>query len=77
MISESESEVTKMYEKLKQIREEKGYTLADLARVIDKSIPNYSMKENGKLKFSVSEALKIADFLEEKVEDIFLKTNLQ
>ena len=66
-----------MYEKLVQKRKEKGYTSADLAKVIDKSVPNYSMKENGKLKFSVSEALKIADFLDEKVEDIFLKDNLQ
>jgi DNA-binding XRE family transcriptional regulator len=62
-----------MYEKLEQIRKEKGYTLADLAKVIDKSVPNYSMKENGKLKFSVSEALKIADFLDVKVEEIFFK----
>lgn len=66
-----------MYEVLKRIREEKGYTSADLARVIDKSTPNYSMKENGKLKFSVCEALKIADFLDEKVEKIFLRTDLQ
>lgn len=66
-----------MYEKLKQKREEKGYTLEDLARVIEKSVPNYSMKENGKIKFSVTEALKIADFLDEKVEDIFLRIDLQ
>ena len=66
-----------MYEILKKKREEKGYTTEDLAKVIDKSAPNYSMKENGKVKFSVNEALKIADFLEEKVEDIFLRTDLQ
>lgn len=66
-----------MYEVLRKVREEKGYTMADMAKVIDKSVPNYSMKETGKLKFSVSEALKIADFLEVNVEDIFLKTNLQ
>lgn len=66
-----------MYEKLKEKREEKGYTLADMARVIDRSVPNYSMKENGKLKFSVSEALKIADFLDEKVEILFSKVDLQ
>lgn len=66
-----------MYENLKKIREEKGYTIEDLARVIEKSVPNYSMKENGKVKFSVSEALKIADFLDKKVEEIFLKADLQ
>lgn len=66
-----------MYEILKKKREEKGYTSEDMAKVIEKSVPNYSMKENGKVKFTVTEALKIADFLEEKVEDIFLKTDLQ
>jgi len=66
-----------MYEKLKEAREEKGYTIDDMAKVIDKSVPNYSMKENGKVKFSVNEALKIADFLDKKVEDIFLRSNLQ
>ena len=66
-----------MYEKLKEEREKQGYTIQDMARVIDKSVPNYSMKENGKIKFSVSEALKIADFLDKKVEEIFLRTDLQ
>ena len=67
----------KVYEKLKQLRDEKGYIIEDLAKVIDCSIPNYCKKENGQVKFSVNEALKIADFLDCKVEDIFLKTDLQ
>lgn len=66
-----------MYEILKRKREEKGYTIEDMATVIDKSAPNYFKKENGSVKFTVTEALKIADFLEEKVEDIFLKSDLQ
>lgn len=66
-----------MYEILKKKREEKGYTIDDMARIIEKSAPNYSMKENGKVKFTVTEALKIADFLDEKVEDIFLRRDLQ
>lgn len=66
-----------MYDKLRKLREQKGYTLEDLAKVIEKSAPNYSMKENGKVKFSVNEALKIADFLDEKVENIFLQSDLQ
>lgn len=66
-----------MYEELVRKRKEKGYTAQDMARVIDQSIPNYSKKENGKVKFTLSEAFKIADFLDEKVENIFLKTNLQ
>ena len=62
-----------MYEILKRKREMKGYTIEDLARVIDKSAPTYFKKENGDVKFTVSEALKLADFLDEKVEDIFFK----
>lgn len=61
----------------KKWEKKNGYTLEDMARVIDKSAPNYSMKENGKVKFTVTEALKIADFLDKRVEDIFLRTNLQ
>ena len=35
-----------MYEKLKEEREKQGYTIQDMARVIDKSVPNYSMLKN-------------------------------
>ncbi len=66
-----------MYEKLKQLRESKGYIIEDLAKVIECSVPNYCKKENGQVVFSVNEALKIADFLDCKVEDIFLKDDLQ
>ena len=66
-----------MYDILVKKRKEKGYTAADMARVIEQSIANYSKKENGKVKFTLSEALLIADFLDEKVENIFLKNNLQ
>lgn len=66
-----------MYEKLKELREAKGYIIEDMAKVLDCSTANYCKKENGQVKFSVSEALKIADFLDCKVEDIFLKADLQ
>ena len=65
-----------MYEKLKKIREEKGYTIEDMAQVIGKSPCNYFKKENGDVKFSVNEALKISKFLRKKVEDIFFKEQL-
>ena len=66
-----------MYEILKEKRESKGYTIEDLSRVIERSPATYFKKENGDVKFTVSEALKIADFLDEKVEKIFLKADLQ
>lgn len=65
-----------MYEKLKELREKKGYTIDDLANIIGKSAPNYYKKENGDVKFSVNEALLISEFLKTKVEKIFFKEEL-
>jgi DNA-binding XRE family transcriptional regulator len=65
-----------MYEKLKELREKKGYTIEDMARVINKSPCNYFKKENGDVKFSVNEALEISNFLKTKVEKIFFKDEL-
>ena len=53
-----------MYEKLKEIREKKGYTIEDMAQVINKSPCNYFKKENGDVKFSVNEALEISQLLQ-------------
>ncbi len=60
-----------MYEKLKQIREKKGYSIDDMAKIINKSPCNYFKKENGDVKFSVNEAIAISNFLKCKVEKIF------
>lgn len=65
-----------MYERLKEIRVKKGYTVEDMAEVINKSPCNYSKKENGDVKFSVNEALQISKFLKSKVEKIFFKDEL-
>lgn len=66
-----------MYERLKELREKKGYTIEDMAQVINKSPCNYFKKENGDVKFSVNEALEISSFLKTKVEKIFLEMNFQ
>lgn len=65
-----------MYEKLKQLREKQGYTIDDMANVINKSSCNYFKKENGDVKFSVDEAIKISKFLKRKVETIFFDDEL-
>lgn len=65
-----------MYERLKEIRKEKGHTIEDMAMVINKSPCNYLKKENGSVKFSVSEALKISNFLKIGVEKIFFENEL-
>ena len=65
-----------MYERLRKIREKKGYTIDDMAQLINKSPCNYCKKENGDVKFSVNEALIISRFLKKKVEDIFFREQL-
>lgn len=65
-----------MYKELKKLREKKGYTIEDMARVINKSAVNYYKKENGDVKFSVAEAIAISQFLKTKVEKIFFKEKL-
>ena len=47
-----------------------------MAEVINKSPCNYFKKENGDVRFSVNEALKISRFLKCKVEKIFFKEEL-
>lgn len=65
-----------MYEMLKATREKKGYTIQDMATIIDKSACNYFKKENGEVKFTVSEAIKIAKALKKRVEDLFFEDEL-
>lgn len=65
-----------MYEKLKELREKRGYSIEDMAKVIKKSPCNYFKKESGNVKFSVNEALIIAKFLKTKVEKIFFANEL-
>ena len=65
-----------MYERLKAVREQKKYTIQDMAKIIDKSPCNYFKKENGEVKFTVSEAIKIAKVLKKRVEDIFFEEEL-
>lgn len=65
-----------MYERLKEYRKAKGYSLEDMAKVISKSPCIYFKKENGDVKFTLSEALAIAKFLKKKVENIFFTEEL-
>lgn len=65
-----------MYGKLKEYRKTKGYSLEDMGKVIGKSSCIYFKKENGDVKFTLSEALAIAKFLNRKVENIFFTCEL-
>ena len=58
--------------KLKQIRQESDLTQEELADLLGLTRQAYSHKENGKRKFTLEEALIIADTFGLKVEEIFL-----
>lgn len=66
-----------MYENLKKIRKEAGASIEVMANVIEKTPCNYSKKENGSVKFSLNEAIKIATFFNRKVEEVFLPSDFQ
>lgn len=57
--------------KLRELRETNGFKQEEIARLLGTSLPNYSKKENGDIKFSLKEAKKIADFFKMTVEEVF------
>lgn len=60
-----------MYRNLEKIRKQKGLTIDNMAKIIDRSPANYFKKEKGYVSITVKEALLIANFLGEKIETLF------
>lgn len=58
--------------KLIGIRNEKGLLQKDMAILLDITEFSYSNKEKGATEFKLSEVLKLANFFNKQVEDIFL-----
>jgi DNA-binding XRE family transcriptional regulator len=64
---------------LKSKRVLKGLTQEQLASEIGINTKSYNLKENGKNRFSLSEAAKVSECLElnlEEINDIFLQIKL-
>lgn len=61
-----------MQEKLLLIRKNRDITQQELADLIGISVNQYGLKENGKYTFNCDEMFTIADYLNLKIEDIFL-----
>lgn len=57
--------------KIKELRQEKGLMQEELARLLNISLPNYSKKENGIIKFSIVEARTLAVFFGLTIEELF------
>ncbi len=62
-----------MTSKIKHLRIQNKKKQEDMAELLNISKANYSKKENGKLRFSLSEAYQIAQFYNKSIEDIFFK----
>jgi len=60
-----------MYRKLIGIRNEKGYTQADIAKMLGIATKTYCYKERGETEFTVSEAKKIMILLKKSFEELF------
>ncbi|MCP1101961.1 putative transcriptional regulator [Aequitasia blattaphilus] len=60
-----------MNRRLQEIRLKNGIKQSEMAQKLDITVASYSRKENGKLRFSLSEAIKIASIFEMTVEEIF------
>ncbi|MFL8675188.1 helix-turn-helix transcriptional regulator [Clostridioides sp. GD02404] len=57
---------------LKSLRIRQGLRQRDLAKLLGMNPNTYSSKENGVRRFTISEAIKISDFFNTDVRDIFL-----
>ena len=57
--------------KVKELRESKEIKQEEMAKITEMSTANYSKKENGVVKWALSEAKIIADFFDKSIEEIF------
>ena len=62
-----------MKNRIRVLRAEKGWTQADLARLLDVSRNSVNAIENGKYDPSLPLAFRIADVFAMKIEEIFQK----
>ena len=62
-----------MFERLRELRKEKGLTCEDMAKLLGLGTKAaYSKKELGRTKFSLEDARKISCILGKDIDDIFL-----
>ncbi len=62
--------------RVKELRESQGIKQEDMAKAIGMSHANYSKKENGVVKWALSEAKIIADFFSKSIEEIFFDSEV-
>lgn len=60
-----------------KVRSARGLTQQQAAEAIGCSIPTYHKKESGKIPFTVSEALKLAELFEVEVEGLISSKDVE
>lgn len=65
-----------MYQKLRELRLKKGYSLEQMGEVISKSPANYYKKEMGEVAITLKEAELLSNFLKVKPNKIFFNEKL-
>lgn len=65
-----------MYQRLRELRLKKGYSLEQMGEVISKSPANYYKKEMGEVAITLKEAELLSDFLKVKPNKIFFTKEL-
>lgn len=58
--------------KLKGLRIAHDYKQKDMAKILGITPTTYSLKENGKREFTLSEAIKISQLFNMSIEEIFI-----
>lgn len=57
---------------LRELREERGLTQEDMAKLINVTLVGYHFYETGKRNIPANKAIEIANFFGIKIDDIFL-----
>lgn len=60
-----------MFERLRKLRQLKGYTCEQMAEKMGLTKATYSKKERGQITMSLGDAEKISDILGSNIDDIF------
>jgi len=66
-----------MYSTLFIARKEKRKSQGDIAKVLNIHAQSYHLKESGKREFTVSEAIKLAQYFNTSLDNLFGKRGVQ
>ncbi len=66
-----------IFKHIRDLREDKDYTQAELAKVLNIAQNTYSQYENGKILFTAEMLIKLADFYQVSVDYLLDRTEIK